>query len=459
MTALPSRFSLAAMLRTPLRALCAGAAVLAASAASAQDLTHKAPPQTAPITLYNATIHTVSGPTIAKGFIVFDKGIIKEVGEGNPHIPANDPSFIDVQGKHIYPGMVASSTLLGLTEIVTVRPADDSREAADISPEVHAAVAVNPDSTLIPVARTNGILTAAVSPRGGRIPGRVSVMRMDGWTWEEMAVRADAGLAISWPQSRTFSFPGMENTDSEQAEVMRRGYAAVDDAFKAAAAYAAAHEADPTLPKDLRWEGMKGVLPKPSGAAGEQLPVFISAQDADQITAAVTWAIEKKLRPVIVGGRDSHLCTELLKRHDVPVIIVGILATPRRADSPYDDAYTLPARLAAAGVRFCIESDDEPAHQRNLPYHAAMAAVHGLDHEAAVKSVTLWPAQILGVGDTLGSLEAGKAATLMVTTGNILEITTNVERAYIDGRQIDLSNKQTKLADKYREKYRQQKGR
>jgi hypothetical protein len=311
------------------------------------------------------------------------------------------------------------------------------------------------------VARSNGILTVVVFPRGGRIAGRVSVMRLDGWTWEQMAVKADAGLTISWPQARAFNFPGFEQSDTEQADAMRRGQSVVDDAFKTAAAYAAAHDADASLPKDLRWEAMRSIFPKAGtspggGDAGEQLPVFISAQDLDQITGAVTWALDKKLKPVIVGGRDAPLCADLLKRHDVPVILLGTLTTPRRADAPYDDAYTLPARVAAAGIRFCLDSGEEPAHERNLPNHAAMAVAYGLDADTAIKAITLWPAQILGVANQLGSLDAGKAATLIISSGDILEVSSNVEKAWIDGRAIDLSNKQTKLAEKYREKYRQQ---
>ncbi len=444
-----------------LRSILAGSVLAITATAHAQDLTVKAPPQSTPILITGATVHTVSGETIKDGFVFFDGGVIKAVGKTADAPAGGSRERIDAKGKHIYPGLIGADTILGMQEIGTVRSADDTRETADIAPEVRAAVAVNPDSTLIPVARSNGVLTAGVFPRGGRIAGRVSVMRMDGWTWEQMAVKADAGLAVSWPQARTFNFPGLEQSDTEQADAMRRGYSAVDDTFKTAAAYVAAHDADPNLPKDLRWEAMRGVFVHASKSAAaqpeEQLPVFISAQDVDQITAAVTWALDRKLKPVIVGGRDATMCAELLKRHDVPVIVMGILTMPRRADSAYDEAYTLPARLAAAGVRFCIDTADEPAHERNLPNHAAMAAAYGLAADDAVKAITLWPAQILGVSDKLGSLDTGKSATLIVTDGDLLEVSSHVEKAYIDGRMIDLSNKQTKLAEKYREKYRQQK--
>lgn len=443
--------------RTPLRSALALVAALASSSA-AQDLGVKAPPQSAPIVITGAAIHTVSGETIPSGYILFDKGVIKSLGAGAPPADAKGAQTIDAAGKHVYPGLVAADTQLGLAEMAAVRATNDYREVGSITPEVWAAVAVNPDSTLIPVTRSNGILTAAVCPDGGRIPGRLSVMRMDGWTWEDMAVRADAGLVVSWPNVRPFTAWWMDRSESDQADDIRRSLADIDDTFKTASAYLAARAADPTLPIDLRWEAMRRILPAggPFDDKHPQLPVFIAAQDLDQITSAITWGLEKKLKMVIVGGRDAALCADLLKRHDIPVIISGTHAFPKRSDSPYDDAYTLPARLSAAGVRFCIASADRTAHERNLPYNAATAAAYGLDPAAALKSITLWPAQILGVGSQLGSLEPGKAATLIITSGDPLEITTQIHAAYIDGRNIDLSNKQTKLAEKYREKYRQQ---
>jgi imidazolonepropionase-like amidohydrolase len=165
--------------------------------------------------------------------------------------------------------------------------------------------------------------------------------------------------------------------------------------------------------------------------------------------------VDRNLKPVIVGGQDAPLCADLLKSHSVPVIVTGTHTFPRRSDSEYDGAYTLPARLEAAGVLWCLASSDDTAHERNLPYNAAIAVAHGLDHDAAIRGLTVNAAKILGVGDAIGSLEAGKAATLFISDGTPLEVTTRIERAFIDGRAIDLSSKHTKLAEKYREKYRQ----
>jgi len=445
----------------------AAASTLAAVSASAQDLGIKAAAQKEPITIMNATLHPVNGPVIQQGYIIIVRGNIMAVGSGPPSMKVPGVT-IDAAGKHVYPGMIATNTQLGLAEMASVRASNDINEVGDITPETRAGVAVNPDSTLLPVTRSNGILVAAVFPEGGRIPGRVSVMKLDGWTWEEMTVKGDAGLAIEWPQSRAISAPWMERSETEQSDDNRRGFAVIDDVFKSAEAYRLARKSDTNTAIDLRLDAMQGVLPPldeggsadPRVKKPEQLPVFITAQDVDQITTAVTWATERKLKMVLVGGRDAAVCADLLKRHNIPVIINGTHATPKRADSPYDDAFTLPARLHAAGVKFCIASADRTAHERNLPYNAATAVAYGLPKDEALRSVTLSAAEILGVNTGiggLGSLEATKAGTVIITDGDPLETATKIERAFIDGREIDLSNKQTKLAEKYREKYRQQK--
>ena len=435
----------------PLRSILSavGAAAIAASA-HAQDLGVKAAPQAEPIVIIGATIHPVSAPAIENGYIAFEKGVITAIGSGSPE-RTSDTRVIEAKGRHVYPGLISADTQLGLAEMASIRATNDHSETGGITPEVRAIVAVNPDSTLLPVTRSNGILTVMACPQGGRIPGRPGVMHLDGWTWEEMAVEPEVGLCISWPSMRTFNSPWMQQSEEEQREESRRSYEAIDRAFDAAEAYIAAKTADPGLPTDLRWEAMRAVLP----GADRQQQVFITAGDVDQITAAVTWAIGRKLRPAIIGGRDSEQCADLLKRHDVPVIITGTHTFPKRADAPYDDPFTLPARLHAAGVKFCIASADRTAHERNLPYNAGTAVAYGLDPEAALKAITQWPAEILGVADRLGTLEVGKSATLIVTSGDPLEIATNTQQAFIDGREIDLSNKQSILAEKYREKYRQ----
>ncbi len=425
--------------------------------APAQDLTHKAAPQDHPVFIVGATVHTVSGDTLNDAVVSFNEGRIAIVADREImqriRLTA-DTEVIDAEGLHLYPGLVCAVTQIGLAEISAVRAMRDFNEVGAFTPEVRAAVSVNPDSTLIPVARTNGILTVGSFPTGGRVPGRPSVLRMDGWTWEDMALDDAFGLIVNYPRVRApdRAFPGGRGGD-DQDDNIARDLRELDEHFAAAEAYAAAKDTDPDLPADLRYEAMRPVL---ASAGADQEPVFINADDIDQITSAVAWAVTRGLKPVIVGGRDADLAADLLKTHDVPVIVKGINRFPKRKDAPYDDAYTLPKRLTDAGVRWCLSTADETGHIRTLPDEAGRATAYGLSPDDALAAITLWPTQIMGVGDQLGSIDKDKLATLILTNGDILETATVVQRAWIDGREIDLSNKQTKLRDKYRAKYKQQ---
>lgn len=449
--------------------------LLLATPALAQDLTHKAAPQSRPILIKNAVVHPVSSPTISDGGVLFDQGVIRAIlNQGqldelvrSPNLPPNT-LIIDADGKHVYPGLIAPYTQLGLTEIQAVRQMQDTTEVGDITPEASAAIAINPDSTLLPVTRSNGVLLAGVFPTGGTLPGRAAAIRLDGWTSDDMTITPGGGLILRWPSMRTISAWWMDRSESDQQQDIRRGLQRITDVFDTALAYRNAKDADPTHPTDLRWEAMRPLFPAdltpitenavgidPALAPATQLPLFILANDIDQINAAVAFCLERGLRPVIVGGRDAPNAADLLNRHDIPVIVNGTHVMPRRDDAPYDDPFTLPARLHEAGIRFAIANNDDTAHERNTPYSVATAVKHGLPRDAALRALTIEAARILNIADRYGSLETGKSATLILTSGDPLEVMTRVERAYIDGREIDLSNKQTTLAQKYRERYRQ----
>ena len=428
-------------------------AVAATASTLAQDLTHSAPPQERPIAITGATIHPVSSEPIENGWILFDQGEIVEMGQGERMFVAIT-RVIDGRGKHVYPGLIAPDTELGLFEHGAVRATRDANEIGHFTPEARAAVAVNPDSALIPVARSNGILTFAAFPSSGMVPGRASLMRADGWTWEDMAIRTDAGLILNWPSMRPNQNWWNDEPEAKQAKAIKNRLNEIDELFRSAVAYRAARAADPNAPTDLRLEALQSVLPGESGEEPER-PTLIRANDIDQINAAVTWATGMGLRVVLLGGRDAPLAAELLKKHDIPVVIAGTHRFPKRADSPYDEAYTLPQRLAEAGVRWCLASADREGNIRNLPYEAAMSVAFGLSEADAIRGMTLSTAEIFEIDDLIGSLEPGKLATMIVTDASPLQIRSNVEMAFIDGREVDLSNKQTKLAEKYREKYRQ----
>lgn len=379
------------------------------------------------VALKGGTLHPVSGPEIAGGTIVFDAGKIVVLGSDVP-VPAN-ADVIDVSGKHVYPGLIEAHTELGLVEIDAVRASRDVAEAGTINPNVKAQVAVNPDSELIPVARSNGVLVAVTTPSGGLISGASAVMQLDGWTWEEMTLKAPSGMHVNWPGDD--GLPGLRRVLADA-----RAYLAAKNASGSSV---------PAV--DARWEAMASVLEG-------RTPLVVRADDAPRIESAVAFAAQEGLKLIIFGGYDAPLCAELLKQHEVPVIVAGIYRLPQRESDGYDDAYTVPARLHQAGVRFCISGDESAWNARNLAYHAATAAAYGLPADEALKAVTLYPAQIFGIDGQLGSLEAGKSATLIVTSGDPLEIATHVERAYIQGRAVDLSDKQKRLWEKYKEKYR-----
>jgi len=427
-----------------------------AASLAAQDLLSKAPPQKGPIVFTNATIHTVSSGIVLGGTIWFHNGKVEAVlakGEEPKLPPAGpEPIRIDLGGKHVFPGMISPHTQLGLIEIGAVPQTVDTDELGDLSPEALAATAVNPDSAAIPVARSNGVLVATVFPSRGLLPGRASIMQLDGWTNDDMAIRRDAGVVVTWPSDRARfgrRGPTPPRTDGDRLTKQRRQ---IDDAFAAAKAWSAARTADPTVPLDIRHAAL---IPAIRG----EVPVFVLANTVEQIESAVRWGVGLKLRVIIVGGHEARGCTELLKKHQVPVIIGGVHRLPRRDDASYDEAFTLPRDLAKAGVKFCISTGGEYSNERNLPYHAATAAAYGLSQQDAFAAITKDTAEILGVGDQLGTLAAGKDATLFIADGHPFELTTKIEMAFIQGRQVDLRNKQTELAKKYRERYQQLRGR
>ncbi len=408
-----------------------------------------APPQDHPIALVGATIHTVSGETIASGTVLFEKGVITALGSDVTLPPGTEK--IDVSGLHVYPGLIAMNTKLGLTEINSVRATRDYAEVGEINPNVRAEIALNPDSELLPVARWNGITLAQVAPSGGLISGRSALIMLDGWTWEEMTLKSPVGLHVRWPSrfvSRgPFMAPLIGGKDDRRKGQIRK----IKDAFRAARAYMKAKAAEtrkgvPYHDTDMRWEAMIPVL------KGE-VPVFVHANNLQEIEEAVEWARDEGLRMVLVGGRDAWRVADLLRENNVAVVVTGTHTLPARRWEDYDSPFTLPAKLQQAGIQFCIAGTGNASAEGNLPYHAATAVAFGLPREEAIRAITLYPAEILGVADRVGSIQVGKDATLIVTDGDVLEVPTRVKMEFMQGRKIDLTSKQTELYAKYRIKY------
>lgn len=418
-----------------------------------QDLGHKAAPQKSPIVLSGGAIHTVSGHVIPGGFIEFENGIIQRIGSGPVGDRAGVQKF-DVTGLHIYPGLIHAYTQLGMKEISSLSDPTDVEEFGSRTPEVRATVTVNPDSTVIPVSRSNGILLAGVFPSGGLISGRAGVIRLDGWTTADMTVLRSAGLVINWPNIRPISASWMKDSAEQQRKKAREEMLSLTDYFDQALAYFKAGDAGVRREPDIRFDSIRGIFPSDAGTQPEE-QVFVLAQDFDQLVSAVQVARRYGWRLVLIGAEEAHLCLPMLRENQVKVILLNTHRLPRRQDSDYDEAWKLPSRLQENGVTWCLANQEMFGNERNLPYHAGAAVGFGLTPAQAIRSISLSVAEVFGLEKKYGSLELGKSATLIVTTGSPLEIMSEITLAFIDGRQIDLSSKHTRLRDKYEAKYQQ----
>lgn len=401
------------------------------------------------VALMGGTVHTVSGETIPKCNLVIVDGKIAAVG---PRVDApRGAHVVFCEGKHVYPGMISPNTVLGLTEVGSVTGTNDWQETGAVNPNIRAEVGINPESEIIQVTRVNGVTSALVVPRGEAIAGTSALVHLDGWTQEDMTLLAPAGLHVIWPNMTPVRAFFETRSDEEQGKARDAAIDAIRRAFDEARAYWTARDAEATkgIPRhdrDVKWDAMGKAL------RGE-IPVMFHASTLAQIRAALRFADEQKLsKLILVGGGDAWRIAGELKARDIAVICGPALALPSRRYEPYDEESALPAKLQAAGVRFCI-SDGGGAftapNARNLPYQASMAAAFGLPADEALKAVTLYPAQIFGVADRLGSIEAGKVADLVVANGDLLEIATSVEQVYINGRLISMENRQSRLFDKY----------
>jgi imidazolonepropionase-like amidohydrolase len=403
----------------------------------------------------NARIVPITSPPIERGTIVIRDGKIAAVGR-TVAIPAG-ARVINAQGMWVYPGMIDSSTTVGLTEIGQVAATVDVTELGDINPQLKAIVAVNPESEIIPVTRANGITTVLTAPRGGVLAGQAALINLAGWTWEEMLVKAPVGVIFNFPSlaaGRSFDPATFQVRERSFEEVRRQRderLNRVKRLFEDARAYAAAKAAPVTQAGTNGDRALKSdpVLESLIPVVTGELPLLVSADDARDIRAAIEFTSQQKVKMILLGGAEAPKVAALLKEKNIPVILGPVLSLPRNEDDPYDSAYTRAKELFDAGVTFAFSTNDA-SNARNLPYHAAMAVAFGLPREEALKALTISPAKIFGVADRLGSIEVGKIANLVVWDGDPLEIRSNVRHLLINGKEIPLTTKHTQLYEKYR---------
>jgi imidazolonepropionase-like amidohydrolase len=432
--------------------LCAGS-VLAQQIGNPTTQQGVIPPR-GTIAIRNARIVTVSGPTIENGTIVIRDGKIEAVGT-NVSVPAGAQT-IDGIGLSVYPGMIDAGTNMGLVEVPQgANGTVDTAEVGDLNPNAKAITAVNPHSAHIGVTRVEGITNTLSAPSGGLISGQAALINLLGTAPREMAVVPQAALVINYPRiggggGGGFGGPPQQPANlSDTLAANERQLDQIRKILRDAEAYGRAQDAyakDKSLPRPDRNVVLEPMVPY---VRGEQ-PVIFRADREAEIRGAVRFAEEMKLKPIILGGDDAWKVASLLKEKNVPVILTGVFSLPGREDDAYDALYEQPAKLQQAGVRFCISTGDSGPEVRNLAQYAGMAAAFGLSKDDAVKSVTLYPAQILNVADRLGSIEPGKMANLVVTDGDLLEIRSRIVYLYIDGRSVVLSSRHTELNEAFK---------
>ena len=398
----------------------------------------------------NATIHLGNGKVLENGTIKIKDGKIEEVG-ANIVVPAG-ADVTDATGKQVYPGLILATSSLGLGEVNSVRATQDVREIGDMNPNVRALVAYNTDSKVINTLRSNGILLANIVPQGSFVAGSSSVVQLDAWNWEDAAYKTDEGIHVYMPllMARPGGrFGGGRGVGPQQppTDPVKEGLSQMEDLksfFKEAKAYFNESTHEET---NLKFEAVKGLFNKSQ-------KLYMHGNTVKQILAALDFVKEFGFDMVLVGGSESYQVAELLKQHNVSVILSQPHSLPTTTDDDVDQPYKTAAALQKAGVLFAISDEDGQTRGRNLPFNAGTAAAYGLTKEEALAAITLNAAKIMGVADKTGSIEVGKDANIIVSDGDILDMrTSNVTDAFIQGRKIDLTDKHKLLNDRYNQKY------
>ena len=407
-----------------------------------------APKQVKPVLLTGATLHVGNGSVIEKAAVAFDNGKITYAGPANGAPNSGNFERVEVTGKHLYPGLIQPNTQLGLSDIASVRATRDEQEVGILNPNVRALIAYNTDSDILPTIRANGVLLVQTTPVGGTISGSSSVMQLDAWNWEDAVIKADDGLHLNWP---TIPVQLQSETAPNFAEMVKnreRTLLELQQLFADAAVFSVSNAGK----QNLKLTALKGLF---DGSK----KLYIHADGAKEIIQSIQFAKKAGVKDIVlIGGYDSWKVTDFLKQQAVPVIISGIHALPARTVDDVDLPYKLPYLLQQAGILYALQYDGMLHGHRNLPFIAGTAVAYGLTKEQALAAVSGNTAKILGINQQTGTLEVGKDATIVVSEGDLLDMrTNNVTAAYIQGRKINLTDKQKALYQKFKEKYEAQK--
>jgi len=398
--------------------------------------------------IINGTVHVGNGTVIQNGTIEVSNGKIVNVGANL--LPASGAKVVNAAGKHVYPGLILPSSDLGLKEIGSgVRGSNDVEEIGDLNPSIRSIVAYNTDSKFINVLKAQGILLAGVTPQGGTISGSSSVVQTDAWNWEDAAYKMDGAIHMNMPSF--FVRPGggrrRGGAGAPAGNPIKEAEAKVEEIklfFRQAKAYATENT---HAEANLKMEAVQGLFSK-------KQKLFIHADQVKQMMIAIDFVKDFNFDVVIVGGSESYQVADMLKANNIAVILGQQHSLPTMEDDDVDQPYKTPAALQKAGVLFALNDEDGTTRYRNLSYNAGTAATYGLTKEEALQSITLSAAKILGIDQTTGSLEVGKDANIVISEGDILDMkSSSVEKAFIQGREVSLDNKQHQLYERYKQKY------
>ena len=402
--------------------------------------------QTKNIIINNCFIHIGNGNTIKEGAVTFFDGKLTYVGKSiilNDSL-INKSIIIDANGKHLYPGFIAANSTLGLVEIDAVRSTRDLDELGNFLPHIRSLVAYNAESKIIESVRPNGVLIAQVSPRGGVISGKSSIMQLDAWNWEDAVIKIDEGIHLNWPSPYLMDY---RKRTLKKNKNYSKSISSINDFFNESKV------SNSKTKLNLPYEAMKGIY---NGSE----TVYLHANYEKQIVDGISFLKTQKIKSVVlVQGEESVNQIDFLKKHNIPVILSKPHRLPTGDDQDPNYPYKLAKKLIDGGLLLSIDlaGSMERANTRNLPFFAGSFAAHGIDKEEALKLITLNAAKILKIEENIGSIEVGKSATLFLSEGDALDMRTNkITHAYISGRKISLDTHQTKLWKRYSKKYRTQ---
>jgi imidazolonepropionase-like amidohydrolase len=405
--------------------------------------------QTKSVLLLNGTAHLGNGDIINNSAIAFKGGKLTLVANALT-VKLDMTKFdtvINIEGKHVYPGIIGANSALGLIEIESTRSTIDDAETGTYNPNVRAQIAYNTDSKIIPTVRSNGILLVQATPRSGVISGTSSIMATTGWNWEDATIKADDGIHLNWPVFAPRRSRRMQETETQPVNEYANQIEAIKKYLSEAKAYSNQKKYDAV---DVRFESLRGIF------NGTQT-LYIHTNLVKEITDAIVMCKELEIaKKSVVGGYEAYMVAGLLKENNVSVMLRRIHELPLRDDEDIDLPFKLPALLQEAGILYCMqtEGDQEATNMRNLPFQAATSVSFGITKEDALKAITLNAAKILGIDKMYGSLEPEKSATLFVSDGDALDPkSNNVTHAWINGNKVSLNTHQKDLYKKYSDKY------